>query len=649
MKIVLQKLLLTCKEGVEEVEFKEITYLYGEIGAGKSTVARLIDYCLGSKSLVMTPALQSEFVSVTLILLVEGTPASLRRDRGSQQIQATWGKPGEENYLAVPARKSQGVLMPGTDVEILSDLIFHIGGRRPPKVRRSQIRDDSDLERMSLRDLLWYCYLDQDHIDSNFFQLGRDADVFRRLKSRNVLRFVLGVHQENVAELEVAIEKLRRERASKAEASRVLIEALQEIGFQSAAEIESELAGLRRLEKTKVAERDDIRRSLESLRTHAVDTLRAKGRLLAEEIESTELAIRELRDISTRDSEHLNEILSLSMKVRRVTSARAVLNGLDFGRCPRCTQILPERSAEECVICGQQEPSFQAVEDDTVATEADLKERVKELRENLEAHKKQTQRAEIHLANQQTAKNEIDRRLQEATSQYDSAYLSSALELENEIAELTQRISYLDRMSLIPSRAEGLRKAAAALEVQEREYRSRLRESRDKAEQDSKNLDLLREFFLDCLMRSEIAGFTEADEIIIQPPDFYPEARSEEAGELITTSFSTLGSGGKKTLFKACYALAFHRLARSEGAILPALLVIDSPMKNISERENREQFEGFYRLVYELAQKDLADTQIVIIDKEFTPPKEGELDILARHMKVDDQDHPPLISYYRGK
>jgi len=73
-------------------------------------------------------------------------------------------------------------------------------------------------------------------------------------------------------------------------------------------------------------------------------------------------------------------------------------------------------------------------------------------------------------------------------------------------------------------------------------------------------------------------------------------------------------------------------------------------MKNISERENREQFEGFHQLLYELASNELADTQFVLIDKEFCPPSENyELEVTGRHMRVDDKKEPPLIRNYRGK
>jgi hypothetical protein len=99
-----------------------------------------------------------------------------------------------------------------------------------------------------------------------------------------------------------------------------------------------------------------------------------------------------------------------------------------------------------------------------------------------------------------------------------------------------------------------------------------------------------------------------------------------------------------------------HRLAVQVGAPLPEMLIIDSPMKNISERENREQFKGFYNMIYQLKADELKDTQFILIDKEYTPPlRELKVRVNNRHMKPNDPSDvsgdrvdPPLIPYYRG-
>jgi hypothetical protein len=132
---------------------------------------------------------------------------------------------------------------------------------------------------------------------------------------------------------------------------------------------------------------------------------------------------------------------------------------------------------------------------------------------------------------------------------------------------------------------------------------------------------------------------------------------SAGGGDLAVTSFGNLGSGGKKTLFKCCFAVAVHRLASEIGALLPSVLIIDSPMKNTSERQNRDQFEGFINMLYDLSQTELADTQFVVVDKElFAPPGQYSRVFSSRQMQPNERGkdprknpHPPLIPYHQDK
>ena len=47
MKFHLKSLVLSLQRGEVTLEFNEISYFWGQMGAGKTSIARLIDYCLG--------------------------------------------------------------------------------------------------------------------------------------------------------------------------------------------------------------------------------------------------------------------------------------------------------------------------------------------------------------------------------------------------------------------------------------------------------------------------------------------------------------------------------------------------------------------------------------------------------------------------
>src|SRR5262245_35849393 len=226
---------------------------------------------------------------------------------------------------------------------------------------------------------------------------------------------------------------------------------------------------------------------------------------------------------------------------------------------------------------------------------------------------------------------------------------------ERERAAPLQDAENMAAMSRFPQMLEAQRDKLSEISAKEARLRDRLKEARNAAEEDATNLDTLKSLFLDCLVRASVPGFSASDQVEISPRTFLPEIVSPNVADSTVASFATLSSGGKKTLFKCCFAIAMHRLAVLVGAPLPEFLIIDSPMKNISERENREQFKGFYNMIYQLKASELIATQFILIDKEYTPPaQELKLSVFSRHMKPNDPSKPldpetaPLIPYYLG-
>jgi len=648
MKFTLVQLLMKNRQSLERIDFPDFSYFHGPMGAGKSSIARLIDYCLGGR-LDLAPALQSEFLWVELAMLIEGNPLTVHREKNSDLLRAQWTLEGEPYEVVIPARKPAGEILAGTGVEVVSDLIFHLAGKKPPRVRLNKSEEDSDLGRLSMRNLLWYSYLDQDSMDSSFFQLDEDAGTYKRLASRDVLRFVVGFYQERLSELQVNLDNIRNERLRLEGASQAVREAITEAELGS----EIEAAALRRDVEAALATTDrEISAAREEgrrYRSHASDKLRAEARQLASELAGIEQTVRELRESVSHDKLHRNELLGLGTRFRRAKSARAILAGVAFQDCPRCSQLLPSRPTETCPVCGQLDPEIQSTEADDKAAQTDLDSRVAELSDLIARHEKQIGRLTRQTREVADRKRAKDEELNTVSTEYDSVVLSRTLDLERRRAALGQQLLDLGKIEALIRRIDEFDQKAKQLIGQEAQLRAEIREARQKAERDAENLGKLKGYFLDCLVRSRIPGIFPNDVVDIPTTNLQPVITSAEGG-LTVTSFHSLSSGGKKTLFKCCFAIALHRLAAEVNAALPTLLIIDSPMKNISERENRAQYEGFHEMLYDLAGGELSETQFVLIDKEFIPPPEGfGRAFVERYMTPDDDKHPPLITYYRGK
>jgi hypothetical protein len=645
MKVALTSMRLHFRRSVEIIDFSHVNFFWGKIGAGKSSIARLIDYCLGA-DIQLTPALQLEFNSADLSLEVEGRALTIYRERESSNVIATWLEDGQGMEVLMPARKAADVVVPGTSIEVLSDLIFHLAGLPAPRVRKGRRTADERLERLSLRDLFRFCYLDQDNIDSDFFRLDGEGDYIRRAKSVDAMRFVLGYHQDQVASLEAELQGLTEQRQAAKAAAEALAKVLEESGLSSPVEIDARVEALR-------AQHDRVRAAAAAARQergsggHAVDALRARGRSLAADAQSLEDMTAAVRTRAADIERHLNEMKMLSVRFSRTKSARALLAAVDFEDCPRCTQKLPERAENLCPVCGQPESEEPHEHLSNEVVEADLKARLAELQETLQGLRKQERTIAGQLERTVSEKAFVDQTLDQRLRDYDSAFLSQALEHEREAVALEQQVASLLNYRKLPERLNELLASADTLTGKEAEVRARLARERDKAFKDRTNLQELESLLLDCLVRSSFPGVSASYKVTIDPRTLVPEVAPTEAADFAVTSFANMGSGGMKTIFKACYAIALHRLAAKKGAALPSLLILDSAMKNVSERENRELFRDFYSMVYELATGELQGTQFVLIDKEFFPVPEGlNLEVYSRHMAPGSRDESPLIPYY---
>jgi len=646
MKIVLKFLQLRFRKSVETIEFERINFFWGKIGAGKSSIARLVDYCFGA-DINLTPALQLEFVQAVLSLEVEGRRLTIYRERESTNLVASWKEGDDALEALIPARKAAGVAVPGTSIEVLSDLIFHLADLPAPRVRKGRSTADPSMVRLSLRDLIRFCYIDQDEIDSDFFRLDLEGDWVRRAKSVDAMRFILGYHQDQVAALEAELQTLHEQKMAAKAAAEALTKVLEEAGFANPVEIDARIEALN-------AQRDRVREAAAAARKnrgdgggHAVDTLRQKGRALSADLQGLEDMQQAVRQRGEDTERHLNELRMLSVRFSRTKSARTLLAAVDFSECPRCTQTLPTRTDTLCPVCGQPEHEQPHEHLSNEVVETDLKSRLGELQETLQSLKLQEKRIARQLERAQVEKALVDQSLDQRLRDYDSAFMSQALEFERQATALEQQVGSLISYRKLPERLTELLSTADSLHGEESELRTRLLREREKAFKDRTNLDDLEKFFLDCLVRSSFPGINETFKVSIDPKSFVPEVFPTDAADFAVTSFANMGSGGMKTIFKACYALALHRLAAKTGAALPSILTMDSAMKNVSERENRELFQAFYSMVYELAAGELKGTQFILIDKEMFPVPEGvEVTVRSRHMAPGSRENLPLVPYY---
>lgn len=639
-------LALQCKQERVVIDFPpQLSLFYGKMASGKSSIARLIDFCLGG-DLERTPALDKELVSAQLSAEVGDYEVLFEREAfGSNQVQVTWrDKTGASGSVLAPLTPTQVSIW--TDkVYNLSDLIFYLSGIDPIKIPKSSKETEAEMVRLSFRDIMWYCYLEQSHLDSSFYWL---KTTFKDRKSRYVLNFVIGAYTLKLNELRGELSKIRQLKTKRIEDVQNLRAFLRQFGYSSEQEIIQEIEAA---EKSLIASSSELKKVQEGYlkETHFVDDLREQLRLIERELSNQE---RILIDLKTRISEQTSlkeELISAKFKFARSKSAKNILEGVTFQSCPSCGMRLTKDTddANACSLCGQrpsESVNFRPATDDVMRL--DLDARIKELEDSIERHYKSLEEQKPLFSNLKMNKNIVDDKLNQALKEYDSKFLAQSREMERQVASLEERIRGLKRIAEMPRAVTALEKEMETFSADEERIKREIAQEEESLISTEQLIKEIEGSYLQTLLAIKLPGVNEDDQVKINRTTWIPYVlpHGKEEGKW---DFFNAGSGGKKTLLNVCYALAIHKVAAERNLPLPTFLIIDSPMKNIGKGVNKEIFESFYYYLYTLAQGSLSNTQFILIDTDYVEPPQG-IDMTIRLMTPDDPNNPPLIPYYRG-
>jgi hypothetical protein len=642
----LSSLALQFRRSLEIIDLSaSITFFHGRISSGKSTILHMIDACLGGK-FPSNPAIKQEFLSARLEAQIGENQVLFEREAGSNQVQVTWRDPSGAGAAVLAPIDNGEVPIWGENIFGLSDLIFELAGIGPMKVRRNKSDPDAPLIPLSFRDVMWYCYLDQDRLDSTFFHLENDDN--RMPKSRDVMRFILGYYTDRLNQLDQSLAHEVEQAATKRESAKQLEKLLSDLGYDSALEI---AAAIQRLEQSLTEAKGNLEalRETHEAHSHFSDDLRQKLRELSTEIEARRNALFDADELIQTERELRAELLSAKFRLKRLESASSILASVDFESCPRCGTGLEflQHKDGQCVLCGASEAGTQPEPRAKMnADQTDLDSRLAEIEESLKFRIRIKRRQVRNLDEMVGRKASADAQLTEEMRNYDSAFLSQARALERQIASLQQELSTLHRDARIPEALKQMQREADAHTAKAAELRREIESERKKLASNDQLVSVLEAYFFEALRAAHYPSLTDRDTIFVNRRNWMAYI-CPDGNESIQYDFHGASSGGKKTLFKVCYAIALHRLSEKFSLPLPLLLMIDSPMKNIGNDVNKDIFLSLHKYIYVLSTSDLSRTQLIIADTDMASAPSG-VDVRDRLMIAGDLDHPPLIPYYSG-
>lgn len=240
-----------------------INIIYGDSDTGKSSVLEFINYLLGASNIELADEVKSSVEYAALELEINGVKMTIKRDiyRPREYVEVY---PCEVDKCPqfFPKKYSPVFTDPHAPDGFFSDFLLDSLGFPKVKIKVSPSKADSDVRRLSFRNIFKYVYLNQDDVGSKSF-LELNNPVFAT-RNREVLKYMFNVLDSSIAELEVEIASRTKESKAILSKYNSVSEFLRETDYDSRTsiddaidEIDKVIAGLQveleRLNRTMVA------------------------------------------------------------------------------------------------------------------------------------------------------------------------------------------------------------------------------------------------------------------------------------------------------------------------------------------------------------------------------------------------------------
>lgn len=640
MKIYFKTLSIYCKKSIEEINLSHrVSFFHGKVSSGKSTIARLIDFCMSGK-LENTPAINKEFLKAKLLLHVGEYDVIIERAKNDNDIMVIWTVGDDIYRINAPIDPSPSPIF-SDNIYSFSDLIFYFWDMDVLKTPKSN-KSDSMLQRLSIRNFFWYCYLKQDKLDSSFY---RFEEPYNLRTTRQTFRFILGYISQKLTSLESKLVKVKEQKSTK----KSTIEELNSFLYKFKI-TESDLDFELQATKNNLSEAEKMKSELQQKymqETHGSDKKRIKLIKTGNAIQKTEIIINDLQNKINSLHSLRAELISSLYKIDRSISSNKIFTNQKFEKCPCCGEDVIYNDSSQCYLCKQEKTKQEDTSIIFEIAKIDTEARIKDIENSVDNQKKQLESNKILLKKHIQRKKQLDAELDLELKNYESAYLSNIRNIEGDIAMYRERVRNLLRTSALPKEISVIEKEVLDLETQDNKLTEQIREEYLKINKSDSIVGDLEKTFAETLKTVGVPGIEKDDTVTINRKDWSVKITPPKDVDL-DWGFYEAGSGGKKTLLNVCFLLSIHIVAEKYNLDLPSFMIIDTPMKNIDREVNQDLFKNFYDYLYSLINNELLHTQVIIIDNAMVKPNDPSIDFYDRYLTPDDPDNPPLISYYRG-
>jgi hypothetical protein len=591
-----------------DVPFQEgVNIIWGDVDSGKSSILSLIAYALGASSFDSYDEILEHGREVRLEVQLNEKPYIFQRSLLDKKQHVLCHHDEISDFVApkVLAAEISGDAPDG----YISFYVLDLLGLPRTKVRKSPSKTESAMDRIGFKDVLKFLYLKQKDVAAD--TLLNMSDPVRYIKNKQVLRYLLNIYNETVAEIEAELASHVKEQRDKIAERESIYSFLKKIEVDFQADYEGELQ-----------EKEGLVREIDEQITFAKQEHRRASLIDAEIGQKVKEAGAQLEEV-VKDLEKKKSDFSSYLRLRNTyeKEIQSIATSLQlkntFGEIQRDDHV-------KCPLCAS------AVDTNTTnapfVSEHSLQVEENSLRQRLKGLKNFILQTEEEIADLESNRQKINLYLQNTVATYDQQFareVSASIEviqhLEKEKAEIFELRKVLERDIRVVRNFDDMNLGIANLEEAIGRIKLSLDSAREKQIDPQVVVERLSGIFASYMRRSGLQNMNDLR--VDNKLDYYVRNKF----------YTDLTSGGLRTI--ASMGIFFSKLVYSiqHPCNLPTFLMLDTPGQNIGrnrdESENSEVadpaiYENVYKRIQgisELAARENVTCQIIVVDNDIPP------------------------------
>lgn len=631
-KMFIAKLILKGRNKDYTVNFKKgLNIIYGDSDTGKSSILNIINYLLGYKKIKSYSELESNCLYAMLQISLNDKIYTIKRNifKSNEFIEVY---PGEiENIEKVfPMEFAPEYNTKCGPAGFFSDFLLESLGIPRIKVKKAPSKADSDMVRLSFRDIFKFSYMNQDNVGSEFLLDSYNWSVFA--KNKETFRFIHNLLDTQISELEQEISEKEKNRNELEKKSDAISSFLREVRLDTLEKLESELDHIDNviihldfeIEKINKEMRSDDK-YFDELR-NAIVILDENIRICQKELFEEKISLEQNRQLAKEYQSDIEKVKSVIEAINKLPNKSNIK--LDV-TCPLCQSTMHIENLDD---------EFVITDEETLKNESkSLNKRNKGLKILIEEQRNNIYDKEKRLVNLNgdlvAARELLDIKSVEYVTPYiqqRDSFISkraSVLEERNNLIYLIkvrkQQEQIYNQINIVSSQLKGLR-----------EQLTELKKTTPTSQQIRNRLaDVLEDFIRN-------VGVRNPHGISISDKNFLPVIRNKE--------YSELTSGGLRTIVSVGYFLSHLANGLTNSSNLPSFVMIDTISKYLGKTKTKylsktdkvaDMSEGvndptkrinMFKYLIRLHKKYSEEHQIIIVDNDIP----NELELLLREFTV---------------